>query len=339
MLQLPMLLAKLELNLTSAKIHAENHLRDKHQFLVKESLQLDLAMQKADFEVQTLLDSCILDHTIFRRSVKYLEQFQPPVGSLAALTLQRGLEWLDGIEQVPCSVPNCPCVCLKKDVALHEEMCLFSIPLMPRTAVQLVDCSDCNNGFILSVIDASNLDLTQYTGTFQPGPCSFIEDDQPDWFHCIDTKKRRIIRIKREIRLSAFQSADASSPNPWILSVWEHSGQESDLVKGATSSVVDGAKFPGFGMSPLKVVNEISDPSSRTTLRRDSIKLMYFGGRSFRSSFVASLLTECFHSRVVSFLPSLSKKTQEFFQHCLRIHRQRFAGGMSPLPFRLTASD
>jgi hypothetical protein len=276
MLQLPKLLDIFESNLTAAKLSVETDVRDKHQRLVKESLEIELAMQKADHEVQMQLRSCTEDYALFKRSVKHLERFQPPAGSQAALTLERGLKWLSDIERISCSIPGCPCICPRKDLSAHQELCLFSLPLIPHSAVQIVDGVSCGVGFDLSVVDASNSDLAQYAVSFQLGPCRNIGDDQPDWFHFIDRNRFRIIRIKREKSTSAFQAQPGS--NPWLLCVWEKPGQEKVVLRGEDSSSVDDAKFAGFKMTPFKVVKGLSENVPKISLKKDSVKLMYFGG-------------------------------------------------------------
>jgi hypothetical protein len=281
MTQLPKLIDLLSSHFTAARLSVETDVRDKHHRLVKESLEVELAMQKADHEVQNYLRSCTEDYAIFKRSVKHLERFQPPAGSQAAETLERGLRWLVDIERVSCSTQGCPCVCLRKDLASHQEMCLFSLPLIPRSAVKVAKSSSCIDGFELSVVEPSSSDLEQYAGVFQLGPCQHIEDDQPDWFHFIDHRKRRIIRIKREKSTSAFQ-ADPGS-NPWCLCVWNKPGDEKLILRsGEASSSIDDVQFPGLKLVPVEVIKGLEDNVEKVSLKKDSLKLMYFGGTWLR---------------------------------------------------------
>ncbi len=285
--QLPTLIDLLACNLTAAKLTVETDVRDQHQRLVRESLQMELAMQKSDHEVQTHLRSCTEDYAVFKRSVQHLERFQPPAGSQAAQTLERALRWLVDIERISCSTPGCPCICLRKDLSSHQEQCLFSIPLIPRSAVKVVQSNSCSDGFEFSVDDSSNVDLKQYSGSFQVGPCNYIEDDQPDWFHFIDKRGRRIIRIKREKSTSSFHSNPDS--NPWCLCVWNKPGDEQLVLRSeGSSATIDDAKFPGFKLSPAEVIKGLEDNVAKVSLKKDSLKLMYFGGLRLRIFFSIS---------------------------------------------------
>ncbi len=288
-------------------------------------------MQKSDHEVQTHLRSCTEDYAVFKRSVQHLERFRPPAGTQAAQTLERARRWLVDIERISCSTPGCPCMCPRKDLSSHQELCLFSIPLIPRSAVKVVHSSSCSDGFELSVVDSSNSDLAQYSGAFQVGPCKHIDDDQPDWFHFIDHRRRRIIRIKREKSTSAFQANTDS--NPWCLCVWNKPGDEQLVLRSeGLSATIDEAQFPGFKLAPAEVIKGLEDNFAKISLNKDSLKLMYFGGSQlhmFYSIFYRSRLSldayyfliKLFPRRMVSLLPPIHQEAQNFFRHCARKYR------------------
>jgi hypothetical protein len=275
-LQLPKLTDTLVSSFTDAKLKVETDVRDLHQRLVTENLKMEIDMQKADHEVQLLLRSLTEDYVIFNRSVKHLQRFKPSPGSQAAQTLERGLQWLSDIERVSCSVPGCPVICPRKDLILHQELCLFKIPLIPRSALKTVAPESCCDGFVLSVVDSSNSDLAQYSGTFQIGPCKHIEDDQPDWFHFIDQRKRRIIRIRREKSTSAFEAQPET--NPWRLCVWNQPGDETMVLQSEGSTSIDDVKFAGLVLRPSELIKGLDENAPKVALKKDSVKLMYFGG-------------------------------------------------------------
>lgn len=274
--QLPKLIDSLVSSFTDAKLRVETDVRDLHQRLVTENLKMEIDMQKADHELQLLLRSLSEDYVIFNRSVKHLQRFKPPPGSQAAQTLERGLQWLSDIERVSCSVSGCPVICPRKDLVLHQELCLFKIPLIPRSALKTVTPESCRDGFVLSVVDPSNAELTQYSGGFQVGPCKHIDNDQQDWFHYIDQRKRRIIRIRREKPTSAFEAR--AEANPWCLCVWNQPGDETIVLKSEGSSSIDDVKFAGFVLKPSELIKELDDNAPKVALKKDSVKLMYFGG-------------------------------------------------------------
>jgi hypothetical protein len=291
-LQLPKLIDILVSSLTDAKLKVETDVRDMHQRLVTENLKMEIDMQKADHEVQLLLRSLSEDYMIFNRSVKHLERFKPAPGSQAAQTLERGLQWLSDIERVSCSVPGCPVICPRKDLVLHQELCLFKIPLIPRSALKTVTPESCKDGFVLSAVDSSNTDLAQYSGAFQVGPCKHIDDDQQDWFHFIDQRKRRIIRIRREKSTSAFEAQPES--NAWYLSVWDKPGDETVVLRSEGSTTIDDVKFAGLVLKPSELIKGLDENAPKVALKKDSVKLMYFGGTLLPAHYFIELLQSNF---------------------------------------------
>jgi hypothetical protein len=190
-----------------------------------------------------------------------------------------------------------------------------------------VTAESCSDGFVLSVVDPSNSDLAQYTGRFQVGPCKHIDDDQPDWFHLIDQRKRRIVRIRRAQSTSAFELQTES--NPWCLCVWNHPSNETIVLQSEGSSSIDAVKFAGLALKPIVLIKGVNENARKVALRKDSVKLMYFGGmcrlclrvilheRSyFVNTYLFSLLQLQYPScrrRVVPVLPPLHQETQDVF--------------------------
>ncbi len=274
MSQLSKLVDMIASSITAQKLSVETDVRDLHQRLVKDSLKMEMDMQKAEFEVQTALVACTEDYALFKRSVKHLASFEPQKGSRASDTLERGRQWLSEIERVPCNLSGCPCICLRKDLVSHQELCLFKIPLFPRSAIQIDDGVSCSVGFHLAA-DDPNSDLAQYCGAFQCGPCRHIDSDEPGWYHYIDRGRSRIIRIRRQQSTSAFL-ANAGS-NPWCLSVWNDPEHETELML-SEGETIDSVVFPGLKLAPAKEIKGMKDGYSNAVLAKESVKLMYFGG-------------------------------------------------------------
>jgi hypothetical protein len=328
MSQLSKLIDMLASSITAQKISVETDVRDLHQRLVKDSLKMAMDMQKAEFEVQTALVACTEDYALFKRSVKHLATFEPQKGSQASDTLERGWQWLSQIERIPCNLSGCPCICLRKDLLSHQELCLFKIPLFPRNAIQIEEGVSCSEGFHL-VANDPNSDLARYSGAFQAGPCRHIDDDEPGWYHLIDASQRRIIRIKTQKPTTAFVAKIGS--NPWCLSVWNDPQHETVLMQSEGQSI-DDVKFPGLKLAPAKKIKGMKDGYSNAALAKDSVKLIYFGGEGVRSHVyipvfeVSSSCAVCSSKvhviqnlicfrRMVPVLPPVYQKTKNILRH------------------------
>ena len=222
----------------------------------------DAAMLK--LELLRVRCECLMlteDYPNLLKNTQVLASLNPPAGSSAATTLETAHMWLNDNTPTQCTNSGCTHCCQRKHLEKHMSSCVFSLPLLTQSSVQVVSHEDCSRGFQLTATVSEN---EEFAGEFNPGPSEHIDDDEEGWFHHVDFPKQRILRIKYISRR-------------WVLSSWKGPNEEKEILKGSESQLVDGANFDGFTMQPKHSLSWAANPSMGT-LAKESIKLIYFGG-------------------------------------------------------------
>eukprot|EP01052_Picozoa_sp_SAG31_P007919 SAG31_NODE_388_length_16371_cov_5.228982_6_plen_1081_part_00 len=128
-------------------------------------------------------------------------------------------------------------------------------------------------------IDSGLVDLKDFEGTYVPGPCEHIDDDQPHWFHRVDGENDRIIRFKGSARPSAFYSGKRKEEKEWVMTIWQNPYDEQVIATGTKSEKIDGTKFDDLLMTPVSTLSWASWITTKGILHTESVKILYFGGQ------------------------------------------------------------
>ena len=248
------------------KTNFENKLRAKYAKHSKIQHEARLKIEKLDHEIQRLLMAGTEDFHALKKQMDALAAMRPAPESPASATLNKARSWLDDITPTKCSNSLCPHVGLRRNQQRHALSCLFTLPLITQNAIKRTRPDNCSLGFELKATPICNPEFEGFAGEYYPGPSQHMDDDQEGWFHSLDAENQRILRIKYV-------------DGRWLLTTWEGPDDETVILSGSNSEIVDQASFDGFTMSPLEKLSWATASSgAKGNLAQDSVKLIYFGG-------------------------------------------------------------